>query len=71
MDYSAYVAYGGLLAASVCFFLLQRGRKGEGAPFPPGPRRKLLIGNMLDIPIKYAAEEYIKWNERYGGMSLA
>jgi len=33
---------------------------------PPGPKPKFLIGNVLDIPSRNQAEEFIKWEARYG-----
>ena len=68
MDRPGYATFGLLLAAAVCYISVRR--KAKRAPFPPGPTPKFLIGNMLDMPVKYAAEEYMQWNERYGGTSL-
>lgn len=39
-------------------------------PYPPGPKPKLLIGNMFDFPIEEASEVYMEWGRKYGSMSI-
>ncbi|KAI5822527.1 cytochrome P450 [Schizophyllum commune Tattone D] len=35
-------------------------------PYPPGPRRKPLIGNVLDMPTQAPEATFMQWRERYG-----
>lgn len=35
-------------------------------PFPPGPRKRFLIGNLLDLPTSYEWLTYTKWAKQYG-----
>ncbi|KAF8953632.1 hypothetical protein BDZ97DRAFT_1608491, partial [Flammula alnicola] len=35
------------------------------APFPPGPKPKVLIGNMLDFPYRDASIHYVEWGKKY------
>ena len=37
-------------------------------PYPPGPRRKPLIGNVLDMPTQAPEATFMQWRERYGEM---
>lgn len=34
-------------------------------PLPPGPRRLILIGNLLDIPNGFEWESYEKWGRQF------
>lgn len=42
----------------------------RNGPYPPGPKPKPLIGNMLDFPIEEASEVYMEWERKYGSMSI-
>ncbi|KIJ52427.1 hypothetical protein M422DRAFT_26040 [Sphaerobolus stellatus SS14] len=63
MPYEIFIA---ILVAS---YLLLRQRflhPPHRARFPPGPKPKLLIGNLYDIPGKRDWEVYDKWAKKYG-----
>jgi hypothetical protein len=34
-------------------------------PYPPGPKPKPLIGNVLDLPTKDVPNVYIEWGKKY------
>ena len=34
-------------------------------PYPPGPKPKPIIGNVLDLPTKDAANVYVEWGKKY------
>lgn len=57
----------------VMFFLLYwfkvRIRIPKGYQLPPGPPRKPLIGNLLDIPLKKEWRTYHKWSKIYGDLT--
>ncbi|KAG9311157.1 hypothetical protein JVU11DRAFT_8224 [Chiua virens] len=38
----------------------------NGFPLPPGPPRKPLVGNLLDIPRSQQWHQFLKWKEHYG-----
>ena len=40
-------------------------RRG-GLPYPPGPRPKPIIGNLLDIPKDFSWHAYAQFSEIYG-----
>ncbi|KAI0033308.1 cytochrome P450 [Vararia minispora EC-137] len=52
-----------LLILGAVFFLAPQDRK---LPLPPGPRGLPVIGNLLDIPTKFAWRQYKKWAAEYG-----
>ncbi|TFK37823.1 cytochrome P450 [Crucibulum laeve] len=53
-----------ILAALFIVLLLQRLlRKRPLYPFPPGPKKWPLIGNLLDLPSKYESETYARWGK--------
>uniref|UniRef100_A0A8H7XY19 Cytochrome P450 n=1 Tax=Psilocybe cubensis TaxID=181762 RepID=A0A8H7XY19_PSICU len=39
--------------------------RNKRAPYPPGPKPKPIIGNLLDFPMEYSARVYAKWGEEY------
>ena len=39
-------------------------------PYPPGPKPKPLIGNMLDFPTEEVSEVYMEWGRKYASMSI-
>jgi hypothetical protein len=47
--------------------ILDRTRNANrGLPYPPGPKAKPIIGNMLDIPTTYPWLAYADWAKKYG-----
>lgn len=61
------------LFSSVAFFLLYwfkiRVRIPRGYKLPPGPPRKFVIGNLLDIPLQKEWQTYEKWSKIYGDLT--
>ncbi|KAJ6631104.1 cytochrome P450 [Mycena sp. CBHHK59/15] len=45
-----------------------RRRRNGGLPYPPGPKPKPVIGNMLDIPQALPWLTYSEWAKRYGNI---
>lgn len=43
---------------------------GRNGPYPPGPKPKPFIGNMLDFPTTRPAEEYGEWRKKYNSTEL-
>jgi hypothetical protein len=46
--------------------ILDRRSSTRGLPYPPGPKPKAIIGNMLDIPQSLPWLTYSDWAKRYG-----
>ncbi|KAF8992236.1 cytochrome P450 [Cyathus striatus] len=40
--------------------------KLSSLPLPPGPKRRFLIGNLLDVPPDFAWYKYHQWAQEYG-----
>ncbi|KAF8521229.1 cytochrome P450 [Hysterangium stoloniferum] len=43
-------------------------RMPKGTRLPPGPRRKPIIGNLLDLPKYHETETVAGWSKKYGDM---
>ena len=41
-------------------------RRKSSHPHPPGPKGKLLIGNVADLPKEYPWLTFFKWGKEYG-----
>lgn len=42
-------------------------RSSRQLPYPPGPAaRNMIAGNVLDLPARFAWNEYIEWGKKYG-----
>jgi hypothetical protein len=41
-------------------------RRRKGLPYPPGPRRLPIIGNILDIPKHFSWLAYTRFSEKHG-----
>ncbi|KAF4619935.1 hypothetical protein D9613_004662 [Agrocybe pediades] len=44
--------------------------RGPPAPYPPGPKPKLLIGNALDIPSVNSSHVFLDWEKKYNSNIL-
>ena len=38
-------------------------------PYPPGPKEKPIIGNVLDLPTEDVANVYFQWGKKYNSES--
>lgn len=64
VDFSLLLA---VIAAPLVLWTFLRRNKRQ-LPLPPGPKRKFLIGNLLDWPSNSKEwERFAEWHERYGG----
>ncbi|KAE9397614.1 cytochrome P450 [Gymnopus androsaceus JB14] len=50
-------------------FVLHR-RNGNSRPFPPGPKKLPLIGNLLDMPSSFHWITFSQWAKQYGKTPL-
>ncbi|KAF8992234.1 cytochrome P450 [Cyathus striatus] len=58
----------GLVGAGIALFLISRWRsssKLSGLPLPPGPKRRFLVGNLLDVPPDFAWVKYHDWAKEH------
>ncbi|KAI0259890.1 cytochrome P450 [Gloeopeniophorella convolvens] len=53
-------------ALSVTFILLGLRAHRRRMPYPPGPKRLPIIGNMLDMPSREEWVVFKKWSDEYG-----
>lgn len=63
-----------LLAAIVLFYVALWGLRtpAHRLPLPPGPKRKPIIGNLLDWPINSKEwETFSRWQEQFGEQSVS
>jgi hypothetical protein len=44
----------------------KRSSQSHGLPYPPGPKPKLFVGNMHDIPPTKSWVTYTDWVKEYG-----
>ncbi|KAJ7626738.1 cytochrome P450 [Mycena rosella] len=51
--------------AIVALYCLQLRRSRVKLPFPPGPRKLPLVGNLFDVPATFAWEKYMEWSRTY------
>ena len=57
-------ASGFFVTVAVAYIL--RHVRSRGLPFPPGPKRIPIIGNLLDMPSHEEWETYKNWSDQYG-----
>jgi hypothetical protein len=43
-----------------------RHARSRGLPYPPGPKRLPIIGNLLDMPSHEEWVTYKNWSDQYG-----
>lgn len=56
-----------LLAALVVALLgYLRSRSNPTLPYPPGPKKLPILGNLLDIPRNFEWITYAQWSKEYG-----
>lgn len=65
-----------LCSAAIAVIIVWRKRKADdanpsGLPYPPGPPRKFLIGNIFDIPRLHAWHKFTEWKSQYGAYIMA
>jgi hypothetical protein len=54
-----------ILAPSVVLIYLYLNKK-NGLPLPPGPNKRLLLGNLFDMPSEWPAQRYARWGKEFG-----
>src|ERR1700761_5526146 len=60
-----------LLSFFIALRALRRYRRTRGFPYPPGPPRWPLIGNLLDIPSTYQWLTFAEYSKKYGMPALS
>jgi hypothetical protein len=55
-----------LSLAAIGFALVQGPKKSQGAPLPPGPPPRFLIGNLLQFPRDHYNDKFCEWHKLYG-----
>jgi len=61
----AGVAISLVVAIEVILHLHRTYRLRKQRVYPPGPKPRFLIGNLLDLPTTNAAEVYMEWGKKY------
>lgn len=56
-----------LLLLGAAFYFVDRARNIH---LPPGPKRRWIIGNLLDVPSKIDRHVLAQWKDRFGKVSL-
>ncbi|KAF8994918.1 cytochrome P450 [Cyathus striatus] len=64
MSSLASVSWG--VAALVAALLYFNSKKSSKHPLPPGPKKRFLVGNLLDLPTSFEWETYARWSKEYG-----
>ncbi|KAK6839611.1 hypothetical protein PG987_005477 [Apiospora arundinis] len=68
MDSQLHGLIGAVLFAALAVFILWKSRFGKRNPYPlpPGPPRRLLIGNLGQVSADHPESDYIRWGTEYG-----
>ncbi|KDR82227.1 hypothetical protein GALMADRAFT_59888 [Galerina marginata CBS 339.88] len=59
------IAFAFLLIWLIKKFVVFRANRKLESPYPPGPKPKPLIGNLLDFPMTGVAQTYVEWGKEY------
>lgn len=67
---SEYTTVGGVVVAGAAvYYLLEKYRKARnGLPFPPGPPKTFLLGNLLNFPKRGMFDAFTKYQKEYGAL---
>ncbi|KAK0475230.1 cytochrome P450 [Armillaria novae-zelandiae] len=55
----------GLISISLAVLLYSRRSHSWQLPLPPGPKKRLLTGNLKDMPTSFEWETYYKWGKEH------
>lgn len=55
---------------AISLLILRLGRARRRASYPPGPKPRLLIGNLLDIPKEFEHIHFKEMSSQYGELHL-
>ena len=55
-----------LVSSLATYFAVRDYQRRRGIPYPPGPRRLPLIGNLLDIPKEFPWLSFTRLSETHG-----
>jgi len=42
----------------------------KAPPLPPGPPKRLFVGNLFDLPSTYDWKTYGEWGDKYGALAF-
>ena len=55
-----------VLSTILCQRWISHYRRRKGLPYPPGPKRLPLLGNVLDMPTSGVWDKAMEWGKTYG-----